>query len=144
MTRTIRLSCRASIPIPPALWVKGVTGLLTRRTVAVVGARNASALGLRTARRLARELGTTGHVIVSGLARGIDAAAHEATLASGTIAVMAGGLDRPYPPGEMSDWPSRSPTRACWLQRSRSASRRSLNISHVETALSLASRGASS
>ena len=85
-------------PVPPAIWVKGVTSLLTRRTVAIVGARNASALGLRTARRLARELGATGHVIVSGLARGVDAAAHEASLATGTIAVMAGGLDQPYPP----------------------------------------------
>lgn len=85
-------------PAPPVLWVRGDTALLTRRTVAIVGARNASALGLRTARRLARELGATGHVIVSGLARGIDAAAHEAALATGTIAVLAGGLDQPYPP----------------------------------------------
>ena len=85
-------------PAPPVLWVKGNTSLLTRRTVAIVGARNASALGLRTARRLARELGATGHVIVSGLARGIDAAAHEAAMATGTIAVLAGGLDQTYPP----------------------------------------------
>ncbi len=85
-------------PAPPALWIKGDIGLLTRRTVAIVGARNASALGLRTARRLARELGSTGHVIVSGMARGIDAAAHEAGLINGTIAVLAGGLDNPYPP----------------------------------------------
>ena len=85
-------------PAPPALWIKGDASLLIRRSVAVVGARNASALGLRTARRLARELGATGHVIVSGLARGIDAAAHEAALSTGTIAVLAGGLDQPYPP----------------------------------------------
>lgn len=85
-------------PAPPVVWAKGNIALLTRRTVGIVGARNASALGLRTARRLARELGSTGHVIVSGLARGIDAAAHEAALTTGTIAVLAGGLDRPYPP----------------------------------------------
>lgn len=85
-------------PAPPALWIRGDATLLTRRTVAIVGARNASALGLRTARRLARELAATGHVIVSGLARGIDAAAHEAALTTGTIAVLAGGLDQPYPP----------------------------------------------
>ena len=89
---------RALDPAPPALWIKGNPSLLNRRTVAVVGARNASALGLRTARRLARELGSTGHVIVSGMARGIDAAAHEAGLVTGTIAVLAGGLDHPYPP----------------------------------------------
>ena len=85
-------------PAPPVVWVKGDLSLLTRRTVGIVGARNASALGLRTARRLARELGATGHVIVSGLARGVDAAAHEAAITTGTIAVLAGGLDQPYPP----------------------------------------------
>ena len=85
-------------PAPPALWVQGDPDLFARPAVAIVGARNASALGLRTARRLARELAAQGHVIVSGLARGIDAAAHEASLATGTIAVMAGGLDHPYPP----------------------------------------------
>ena len=84
-------------PPPPMLWVLGDREIFTRSAIAVVGARNASALGLRTARRLARELGSTGHVIVSGLARGIDAAAHEASLESGTIAVLAGGLDQPYP-----------------------------------------------
>ena len=84
-------------PAPPALWALGDIGLLNRRTVAMVGARNASALGIRTARRLARELGSLEFVIVSGLARGIDAAAHEAALLSGTIAVLAGGLDCPYP-----------------------------------------------
>lgn len=85
-------------PAPPVLWVKGNTGLLQQSSVALVGSRNASALGIRTARRLARELGQIGHVVVSGLARGIDAAAHEASLTTGTIAVLAGGLDRPYPP----------------------------------------------
>lgn len=85
-------------PAPPVLWTIGDPAIFARPTVAIVGARNASALGLRTARRLARELAAQGHVIVSGLARGIDAAAHEASLTTGTVAVLAGGLDRPYPP----------------------------------------------
>ena len=66
--------------------------------VAMVGARNASAAGIRFAERLARELGEAGFAIVSGLARGIDAGAHRASLATGTIAVLAGGHDRIYPP----------------------------------------------
>ncbi len=85
-------------PAPPVLWIIGDAELFKRSAVAIVGARNASALGMRTARRLARELGALEHVVVSGLARGIDAAAHEASLATGTIAVLAGGLDEPYPP----------------------------------------------
>ena len=85
-------------PAPPALWMQGDPGVFGRSAVAVVGARNASALGLRTARRLARELAANGHVIVSGMARGVDSAAHEASLSTGTVAVLAGGLDHPYPP----------------------------------------------
>jgi DNA processing protein len=88
-----------AIDHPPAvLWVIGLRSVLQRPAVAIVGARNASALGLRTARNLARELGESGQVIVSGLARGIDAAAHEAALETGTLAVMAGGVDWIYPP----------------------------------------------
>ncbi|MGL4321424.1 MAG: DNA-processing protein DprA, partial [Paracoccaceae bacterium] len=83
---------------PPVLWAQGDLGLLQRPMVAMVGARNASSLGLRMARRLAEVLGGAGQVIVSGLARGIDAAAHEAALGSGTVAVMAGGVDVFYPP----------------------------------------------
>lgn len=82
---------------PPTLWVKGDASLLARPMVAIVGARNASSLGLRMARRLAEGLGLGGQVVVSGLARGIDAAAHEAALDSGTVAVMAGGVDVVYP-----------------------------------------------
>jgi DNA processing protein len=82
---------------PPVLWLLGDAELFTRPAVAMVGARNASALGLRLARRLAGELGSEGQVVVSGLARGIDAAAHEAALATGTIGVLAGGIDRVYP-----------------------------------------------
>ncbi len=88
----------AAIPDPPPLlWVMGDLSLLKRERVALVGARNASSLGLRTARALARGLGEAGLVTVSGFARGIDTAVHEATLSSGTIAVMAGGVDVIYP-----------------------------------------------
>ncbi len=65
--------------------------------IAMVGSRNASAAGLKFAERLARELGEAGFVIASGLARGIDAAAHRASLSTGTVAVLAGGHDRIYP-----------------------------------------------
>ena len=83
---------------PPILWVTGSVKIFKRPSIAIVGARNASALGLRTARNLARGLGEAGQVIVSGLARGIDAAAHDSAIETGTIAVMAGGIDRIYPP----------------------------------------------
>ncbi|MGR3757705.1 MAG: DNA-processing protein DprA [Tranquillimonas sp.] len=83
---------------PPILWAMGDTALLHRPALALVGARNASSLGTRMARRLAAELGEAGFVVVSGLARGIDAAAHLGALASGTVAVMAGGVDVVYPP----------------------------------------------
>lgn len=82
---------------PPLLWLRGEAGFLTRPMVAMVGARNASSLGLRMARRLAQGLGAAGQVVVSGLARGIDAEAHEAALPTGTVAVMAGGVDVIYP-----------------------------------------------
>jgi DNA processing protein len=82
---------------PPVLWIQGDAALLNRPMVALVGARNASSLGLRMARRLAETLGAAGYVIVSGLARGIDAEAHAAALPTGTVAVMAGGVDRTYP-----------------------------------------------
>ncbi len=82
---------------PPILWALGDTDLLARPMVAIVGARNASSLGVRMARRLAEGLGQAGLVIVSGLARGIDAEAHQASLATGTVAVHAGGVDVFYP-----------------------------------------------
>ena len=82
---------------PPILWAKGRFELLARPMVAMVGTRNASALGARMARRLAADLGAAGYVVVSGLARGIDALAHHASMSSGTIAVLAGGLDCIYP-----------------------------------------------
>jgi DNA processing protein len=83
---------------PPLLAVRGRTAAFDLPTVAIVGARNASAAGLRFAERLARDLGDAGFAVVSGLARGIDAAAHRGSLATGTIAVLAGGHDRVYPP----------------------------------------------
>ncbi|RBI86579.1 DNA-protecting protein DprA [Rhodosalinus halophilus] len=82
---------------PPALWALGDAALLARPMVALVGARNASSLGARMAKALARGLGEAGFAVVSGLARGVDAAAHDAALAHGTIAVMAGGCDVIYP-----------------------------------------------
>ncbi len=86
---------------PPLLWMIGRDELLTRPAVALVGARNASSLGARTARLLARGLAEAGWLVVSGLARGIDAEAHRAALEAGaeggTAAVMAGGVDVIYP-----------------------------------------------
>lgn len=82
---------------PPLLALRGNLTTLARPIIAMVGSRNASAAGLKFAERLARELGAAGYVIASGLARGIDAAAHRASLASGSIAVLAGGQDRIYP-----------------------------------------------
>jgi DNA processing protein len=82
---------------PPLLWAQGDISLLARPMVALVGARNASSLGLRMTRRLAQGLAEAGQVVVSGLARGIDAEAHQATLATGTVAVQAGGVDVIYP-----------------------------------------------
>ena len=82
---------------PPILWTLGDTSPLNRPTLAIVGARNASSLGTRTARRFASDLGAAGFTIASGLARGVDTAAHIASLDTGTIAVMAGGVDVVYP-----------------------------------------------
>ena len=82
---------------PPLLSVIGGETLDLKHTVAIVGARNASAAGQRMTTLLATDLGAAGYVVVSGLARGIDAAAHKAALGTGTVAVLAGGLDRIYP-----------------------------------------------
>ena len=89
----------AHLPVPPPLlYVKGRLELLQRDAVAIVGSRNASAAGVSMGRLIASRVGAAGYVIVSGLARGIDAAAHEASLQTGTIAVLAGGIDFVYPP----------------------------------------------
>jgi len=83
---------------PPLIAARGYLPALALPMVAVVGSRNASGAGVKFTQRIARELGQAGFAVVSGLARGIDAAAHRATLEAGTIAVLAGGLDRVYPP----------------------------------------------
>ena len=85
-------------PPPPSIWTRGDASVLQRPAVAVVGARVASAAGQRFARGLSSELGRTGYVVASGMARGIDAAAHEGALPSGTIAALGGGIDNIYPP----------------------------------------------
>lgn len=83
---------------PPLIAVQGNREIFAKPLVAIVGSRNASAAGMKFADRLARELGAAGYGIASGLARGIDSAAHRASLASGTVAVLAGGHARIYPP----------------------------------------------
>jgi DNA processing protein len=83
---------------PPVLSARGDIRLLERPAVAIVGARNASAAGVRFARALANDLAAQDLVVVSGLARGIDAAAHQGAMEGGTIAVVAGGVDIVYPP----------------------------------------------
>lgn len=84
-------------PPPPILWTRGRVDLLNQPSVAIVGARIASAGGQRIARGLAQQLGQAGHIVVSGMARGIDAAAHEGALATGTVAVLGGGVNDIYP-----------------------------------------------
>ena len=89
----------AAIPDPPpVLFVKGDASILSRPMVAVVGSRNASANGKRFAEEISAGLGAAGYVVVSGLARGIDGAAHRGALATGTVAAVAGGIDVVYPP----------------------------------------------
>ncbi|MCF3972882.1 DNA-processing protein DprA [Paracoccus salsus] len=82
---------------PPVLWVRGDPAWLARDPVAVIGARNASSLGLRMARGMSAGLGEAGCTVVAGLARGVDTAAHNAALPTGTVAVLAGGVDVIYP-----------------------------------------------
>lgn len=82
---------------PALLWVRGDMRVLQRLPVAVIGARNASSLGLRMARGMAQGLAQSGVAVIAGLARGIDTIAHEAAVTTGTVAVMAGGIDMIYP-----------------------------------------------
>ncbi|WP_152047895.1 DNA-processing protein DprA [Aureimonas psammosilenae] len=88
---------RATEAAPPVLAIMGDPAILRRPSLAVVGARNASLAGVKLARQFSAEVGAAGYAIVSGLARGIDAAAHEASIETGTVGVFAGGLDKPYP-----------------------------------------------
>lgn len=83
---------------PPLIAMKGNPAAAIRPMLGVVGSRNASIAGCKFTAQLSIEAGRAGYVIASGLARGIDSAAHRAGLATGTIAALAGGLDRPYPP----------------------------------------------
>jgi DNA processing protein len=83
---------------PPVISVAGDVSLFQKPIIALVGARNASSGGKKIAYEIARELGKRGCVIISGLARGIDTAAHQGALETGTIAVLAGGIDVIYPP----------------------------------------------
>ncbi len=93
----------AQLDAPPALIaLRGSIDLLKQPTIAIVGSREGSAAALLFTERLAAELGEAGFVVVSGMARGVDAAAHRGSLATGTAAVLAGGLDHPYPPQNLA------------------------------------------
>ncbi|MBS0385854.1 MAG: DNA-protecting protein DprA [Proteobacteria bacterium] len=83
---------------PPLLAVRGDARVLARPAIALIGAREGSAAALMLAQQIAADLGAAGFVVVSGMARGVDAAAHKGALPTGTAAVLAGGLDHPYPP----------------------------------------------
>ena len=104
-------------PPPPVLWTRGDPTLLSRDAIAIVGARIASAGGQRIARGLAAGLGQADFVVVSGLARGIDGAAHEGALETGTVAVLGGGVDDIYPP-EHADLYARIVERGCVVSES--------------------------
>jgi DNA processing protein len=103
---TVLAACEPGYPrylagiddFPPILYARGNASLLTRSMVAMVGARNASVNGRNLTRRMAAALAGEGLVVASGLARGIDTAAHEGALSGGTVAVLAGGVDVVYPP----------------------------------------------
>ena len=121
---------------PPLLAVRGERTALERPLLAMVGARNASAAGQKFAERLARDLGVAGFVIVSGLARGIDASAHRASLATGTVAALAGGHARIYPAEHVAlldailvDGAAVSEMPLTWEPRSRDFPRRNRIIS---------------
>ena len=88
---------RSSEQSPPMICLKGNTDVLSRKSVGIVGSRNASISGMKLTQRFSAQLGEAGYIIVSGLARGIDATAHKSALATGTIAVFAGGLDCVFP-----------------------------------------------
>ncbi len=93
---------------PPLLGVRGLRDALMRPMIAIVGSRNASGAGLKFASQLARDLSDAGFVIASGLARGIDQSAHRASIGGGTVAMLAGGHDKVYPP-EHEDLLARDP-----------------------------------
>ncbi len=133
---------------PPLLGVRGAPETLMRPMIAIVGSRNASGAGLKFASQLARDLGDAGFLVISGLARGIDQAAHRATVASGTVAVLAGGHDRIYPAehedllaalletgGAISEMPlGHSPRARDFPRRNRLISGASLGVVVIEAA----------
>ncbi len=94
----------AAVPSPPDLWLRGTLALDDALAIAIVGTRRATTYGLAVAERLAFELAARGVTIVSGLARGIDTAAHRGALAAGgrTLAVLGAGIDVPYPPENLA------------------------------------------
>jgi DNA processing protein len=104
-------------PAPPVLWTLGDIATCRPEAVAIVGARTASAAAQRFARGLANELGQAGYAVVSGLARGVDGNAHEGALATGTVAVLGGGVDDIYPP-EHADLYHRIAERGCLVSES--------------------------
>jgi DNA processing protein len=134
---------------PPLLGVRGIRDVMMRPVIAIVGSRNASGAGLKFAGLLARDLSEAGFVIASGLARGIDQAAHRASIEGGTVAVLAGGHDKIYPPehvdllhallasgGAMSEMPLGYVARAHdFPRRNRLVSGASLGVIVIEAAL---------
>lgn len=88
---------KALDPCPPVISIWGRIEILHKPCVAIIGSRNASAIGQRFARQIAAELGDSGFTIISGLARGIDASAHSGALETGTAGVLGGGVDHVYP-----------------------------------------------
>ena len=116
---------------PPLIAVRGKFDALARPSIAIVGSRNASAAGVKFAERIARDLGDAGFAIVSGLARGIDAAAHRASLTTGTIAVLAGGHDRIYPPEHIELLEKIAGPRVPPFPKCRSAGNRALTTFHA-------------
>lgn len=133
---------------PPLLGVRGAPDVLMRPMIAIVGSRNASGAGLKFGGQLARDLGDAGFVVISGLARGVDQAAHRATIPTGTVAVLAGGHDRIYPPehedllaallehgGAISEMPlGRVPRARDFPRRNRLISGASLGVVVIEAA----------
>ncbi len=134
---------------PPLLGVRGAREVLMRPMIAIVGSRNASGAGLKFAGQLARDLSDAGFVIASGLARGIDQSAHRASINGGTLAVLAGGHDKVYPPehedllaaiiasgGAISEMPlGHAPRARDFPRRNRLISGASLGVVVVEAAL---------
>lgn len=133
---------------PPLLYIKGRPELFRRAAIGIVGSREASAHGMSFAREIAAKLGAAGLLVVSGMARGIDASAHEASLATGTVAVLAGGIDIVYPSENASlyerisdvgcvvseNWPGYTPRAQDFPRRNRIISGISRGVVIVEAA----------